>query len=166
MRESKWWTEPKVILGIEAGKKEGTGDMADCIFQQWAHYFFLQWSSDALPTEGWSRRFPVFNVGSTVTPVEVMLYGFWSHKRWFSFGLVFFWRLALESSPTMLGSPSSLWGLTRKPASAPWQMSEQAFRWVTPSFKSPQLKSWFCGAERRCHWCSLPEFLTYNNVST
>lgn len=114
-----------------------------------------------------SLRLPVFNLGSTVTPVGVMLCGFWSHKRWFSFCLVFFWRLALDSSPTMLGSPSSLRGLTQKPAPAPGQMSEQAFTWVTtPSFKSSQLKSWFRGAEKRCYWCSLPEFSTYNNVST
>lgn len=27
-----------------------------------------------------------------------------------------------------------------------------------PAFGSPQLRSWHCGAERRCQWCILPEF--------
>lgn len=92
------------------GKKKGEDDVVDCTFQQWVHYFFLQCSSDTLPIEWWSLCSLIFNMGKLVTTVEVMLCDFWSHKRWFSFCLVFLQCSLLDPSPHDRMKPKQPWG--------------------------------------------------------
>lgn len=142
--------------------------MADGIFQQWAHYF-LRCRSDTLPIEKWSLCFLTFNIRRLVTTVELRLWDFWTHKRSFSFCLLFLWCSRLEPSPCDVRQPKQPWGglvdsseILRDTQHQPpdtW-VSKPLEQWP-PEFESPQLRSWLCGAERCCCWYILPEFSTH-----